>query len=138
MLAFAATAAAVAVVAVAALSGGSSPAVRPAAQPGDAVPPVAPGRTTVAVLNATRTPGLARGAALALQRRGWKIGTVTNYTDQNLDSSCVDFVPGRSAAASRIARQLGIYKVLPATRLMTALAGPKAGVIVIVGRDRLK
>jgi hypothetical protein len=137
LVAFATAAAAVAVVAVAALSAGSSTAPsQPAAQPGDLVPPVAPGKTTVAVLNGTGTPGAAGRVASALADRGWKIGTVANYADRNLDSSCVDFVPGRSAAASLIATQLGIHNVLPATRLMTALAGPKAGVVVIVGRDR--
>lgn len=139
LVAFAAAVAAVVVVAIAALSAGSSTSSpSPAAQPGDVVPPVAPGRTTVAVLNGTGSPGAAGKVAAALAGRGWRIGTVANYTDRNLDSSCVDFVPGRSAAASRIAQQLGIYNVLPATRPMTALAGPRAGVIVIVGRDRLR
>jgi LytR cell envelope-related transcriptional attenuator len=136
IVAFAAAAAAVAAVAVAALSAGSSNSSTPAAQPGDAVPAVVPGKTTVAVLNATKRPGLGKRTAVALQQHGWKIGTVTNYVDQSLESSCVDFVPGRSAAASRIAEQLGIHKVLPATRLMTALAGPRAAVIVVVGADR--
>jgi hypothetical protein len=102
----------------------------------NSVPPVAPGKTVVAVLNGTNRAGLAGTVASALADRGWKIGTVANYTDRNLDCSRVDFVPGRSAAASRIAEQLGIDNVLPATRLMTALAGPRAGVIVIVGADR--
>jgi hypothetical protein len=138
MLAFAAAAAAVAAIAVATLSAGSSSNSTPAAQPGDRVPPVAPGKTVVAVLNGTNRPGLSRTVASALADRGWQIGTVGNYTDRNLDSSCVDFVPGRSAAASRIAEQLGIHNVLPATREMTALAGPRAGVIVIVGADRAR
>jgi hypothetical protein len=137
IVAFAAAAAAVAAIAVAALSAGSSTSSpTPAAQPGDAVAPVVPARTSVAVLNGTRTPGLARDTADALQRHGWKIGTMQNYTDHNLDSSCVDFTPGYSEAASIIARQLGIYNVLPVTRLASALAGPKANVVVIVGRDR--
>ena len=104
VVAFAAAAAAVAVIAVAALSSGSSSPSAPAAQPGDAVPAVVPAKTTVAVLNGARIPGLARTAAIKLQRRGWKIGTVTNGPDQSLKSSCVDFTPGHSQAASIIAR----------------------------------
>ncbi|TML03548.1 MAG: LytR family transcriptional regulator [Actinobacteria bacterium] len=102
------------------------------------VPPVAPGRTTVAVLNGSGRPGAAGRVATELADRGWTIGTVDNYTDRSLETSCVDFVPGRSAAASRIAKEIGIYNVLPATRLMTELAGPKAGVIVIVGADQAR
>ena len=139
IVAFAAAVAAVAAIAVAALSAGSgTSAPTPAAQPGDIVPPVAPGRTTVAVLNGSGRPGAAGRVATELADRGWTIGTVDNYTDRSLETSCVDFVPGRSAAASRIAKEIGIYNVLPATRLMTELAGPKAGVIVIVGADQAR
>ena len=133
IVAFAAAVAAVAAIAVAALSAGSG-----TSQPGDIVPPVAPGRTTVAVLNGSGRPGAAGRVATELADRGWTIGTVDNYTDRSLETSCVDFVPGRSAAASRIAKEIGIYNVLPATRLMTELAGPKAGVIVIVGADQAR
>jgi hypothetical protein len=137
VFAFVAAAAAVAVVAVAALSAGSSTSpTTPAAQPGSSVPPVVPAQTTVAVLNSTRTPGVARAAANVLQRRAWRIGTVTNGPDQAAGSSCVDFTPGHSEAASIIAKQLGIHNVLPASDAQRAVAGPDADVIVIVGRDR--
>ena len=139
VLAFAAAAAAVAAIAVAALSAGSaSNTATPAAQPGDAVPAVVPGRTTVAVLNGTKRPGLARAAALALQRRGWRIGTVANYTDQSLKSSCVDFTPGHSQAATMIADDLGIGPVVPPSKDVLAIAGPAADVIVLVGADRAR
>ena len=138
ILAFAAAAAAVAAIAFAALSTGSSDTATPAAQPGDAVAPVDRAHTTVAVLNSTRTPGLARAAATALQRHGWKIGTVTNGPDQSLQSSCVDFTPGHSQAASIIAKQLGIDAVVPPSDDIRAVAGPNADVIVVVGRDRAR
>jgi hypothetical protein len=136
IVAFAAAAAAVAAIAFAALSAGSSNTSTPAAQPGDAVAPVDSANTTVAVLNSTRTPGLARDAATALQRHGWKIGNVTNGPDQSLQSSCVDFTPGHSQAASVIAKQLGIDAVVPPNDDVRAAAGPDADVIVVVGADR--
>jgi len=138
MVAFAAAAAAVAAIAVAALSSGTSNTATPGAQPGDAVPAVVPGKTTVAVLNGTRSPGLARDAAVALQRRGWKIGTVTNYTDHSLKSSCVDFAPGHSEAATMVSKDLGIHNVVPPAADVRAIAGRDADVIVIVGADRAK
>src|SRR5204863_8309713 len=113
ILAFAAAAAAVAAIAFAALSTGSSDTATPAAQPGDAVAPVDRAHTTVAVLNSTRTPGLARAAATALQRHGWKIGTVTNGPDQPLQSSCLDVTPGHSQPASTIAQQ---HRLAPVVR----------------------
>ena len=136
MVAFAAAAAAVAAIAVAALSAGSSNTETPAAQPGDAVPTVVPGKTTVAVLNATKRPGLGKRTAVALLRHGWKIGTVTDYTDQSLKSSCVDFTPGHSEAATMISRDLGIHNVIPPAADVRAIAGRDADVIVIVGADR--
>jgi hypothetical protein len=138
LVAFAAAAAAVVAIVVAGLAGGSSTHTsHPAAQPGDAVAPVVPARTTVAVLNAARTPGLARDAAYALEPHGWRIGTVTNYPGAPLDSSCVDFFPGYSLAATQIAKQLGIANVVPASDLFRKAAGQDAGVVVIIGRDRI-
>jgi len=137
-VAFAATAAAVVAILVAGLSGGSSAPSRPAAQPGDAVAPVVPAQTTVAVLNGSRKPGLAGDAATELERHGWRIGTVTNAPDQSLASSCVEFTPGHSQAASIIAKQLGIQTIVPPNPDYIALAGPDADVIVVVGTDRVR
>jgi hypothetical protein len=137
IVAFAAAAAAAAAVAAAALSSGSSTSSpTPAAQPGDVVAPVDRAHTTVAVLNASRTPGAAGHVAMELADRGWKIGTVTNYPDQGLGSSCVDFTPGHSQAASIIAEQLGVHNVIPPNPSVVAAAGPLADVIVVVGADR--
>jgi LytR cell envelope-related transcriptional attenuator len=137
LVAFAAAAAAVVAIVVAGLAGGSSThSAQPAAQPGDAVAPVVPARTTVAILNASRKPGLARDAADVLERHGWRIGTVTNAPDQSLTSSCVDFTPGYSQAASLIAEQLGIKTIVPPNPDYLAVAGRDANVVVVVGSDR--
>jgi hypothetical protein len=134
VVAFAAALAAVVVVAFAALAGDST---TEHAGPAAPAPAVDRAETTVAVLNSARTPGLARDAATALQRFGWKIGTVTNGPDQSLTTSCVDFVPGHSQAASTIARQLRIRNVLPVTKDLQVVAGPDADVVVVLGRDQI-
>jgi hypothetical protein len=137
VFAFVAAAAAVAVVAVAALSAGSSTSpTTPAAQPGSSVPPVVPAQTTVAILSATRHTVPILHTARGLRDRGWKLGPIADGPDTNLASSCVDFTPGHSEAASIIAQQLGIHNVLPASDAQRAAAGPDADVIVVVGRDR--
>jgi LytR cell envelope-related transcriptional attenuator len=145
MLAFAAAAVAVVVVAVAGLSGGSSTSSpRPAAQPGANAPAVVPGDVEVAVLNSTRTPGLAGNAAMTLANEGWNIGTVTNGPDQSLDVSRVEFTRGHALAASQIAAKLGIDTVRPVDTvtpvddIFQRLAGPAADVIVVVGADRAR
>jgi hypothetical protein len=137
LVAFAAAAAAVVAIVVAGLAGGSSThSAQPAAQPGDALAPVVPARTTVAILNGSRKPGLARDAATTLERHGWRIGTVTNAPGSRLDSSCVDFTPGHSQAASIIATQLGISTIIPPIPEYLAAAGPDADVIVVLGTTR--
>jgi hypothetical protein len=145
VLAFAAAVAAIVVIAIAGLAGGSSTAPsRPAAQPGDIVPPVVRADVTVAVLNSTRTPGLAGDAAMTLSNDGWKIGTVTNGPDQNKDTSCIEFTRGHALAASQIAERLGIDAVRPVDTvtpvddIFQRLAGPTADVIVVVGADRAR
>ena len=73
-----------------------------------------------------------------MQQHGWKIGTVTNYTDQSLKSSCVDFTPGHSQAATMVAQDLGIDAVVPPGADAVAAVGADADVIVIVGTDRAR
>jgi hypothetical protein len=119
-----------------AAGGSSTHSAQPAAQPGDALAPVVPARTTVAILNGSRKPGLARDAATTLERHGWRIGTVTNAPGSRLDSSCVDFTPGHSQAASIIATQLGISTIIPPNPEYLAAAGPGADVIVVLGTTR--
>jgi hypothetical protein len=137
VLAFAVAAAAVVAILVAGLAGDSGTGSRSAAQPAAAVAPVVPASTAVVVLNASRQPGRARDVAYALARRGWHISRVTNYPGAPLSSSCVDFTPGHSEAASMVASQLSIHNVLPPNPDAVTAAGPDAQVIVIVGRDQI-
>jgi len=138
IVAFAAAAAAVAAIAVAALSAGSSSPSTSAAQPGASVPAVVRSQTTVAVLNATRKPYAAGRAAKELGGHGWKIGRVTNAPGQPGKSSCVDFTPGHSQAATMVAKDLGIPNVVPPNPDYVRAAGPGADVIVVVGADRAR
>jgi len=137
IVAFAAAAAAVVAIGVAALSAGSSSSSAPAAQPGGAVPAVVRSQTTVSVLNATRKPYAGR-AAKELAGHGWKIGKVTNAPGQPGKSSCVDFTPGHSQAATMVAKDLGIPNVVPPNPDYVRAAGPGADVIVVVGADRAR
>jgi hypothetical protein len=102
------------------------------------VPPVVPAKVTVAVLDATRHVVPILDTARAIADHGWKLGTVTDYPGAPLGSSCVDFFPGQSLAATQIARQLGIANVVPASDLLRKAVGQEAGVVVIVGRDRVR
>jgi hypothetical protein len=135
VLAMAAAAAAVAAIVVAALSAGPSNPATPAAQPGHAVPAVVRSQTTVSVLNATRKPYAAGRAAKELAGRGWRIGKVSNAPGPPGKSSCVDFTPGNSQAATMVAKDLGILNVVPPNSDYVRAAGPGADVIVVIGAD---
>jgi hypothetical protein len=75
---------------------------------------------TVAVLNGTAIPGLARGVASRLQKAGFKIGNVTNASSQVHSRTLVLYDPAHVPAAAAVSHALG-----NALRL----------VIVIVGTD---
>jgi hypothetical protein len=131
----------------AAVTGGDARHGTPAARP--AVPaattPLSPRsrdlltRQTVAVLNATTAPGLARGVANRLQDAGVRIGTVTNAATQDRASTCVLYAPGHEQAARRVAALLDLLPdavVGAATAADRAVAGHGATVVVLVGADQ--
>jgi hypothetical protein len=96
-------------------------------------------RTTVAVLNATTAPGLARGVANRLQQLGFKIGNVTNAPDHTRATTTVEV--GRGAGTRNVLRviaALGLRSgaMLPLSRGSRAVAGPDAQIVVIVGADQ--
>jgi hypothetical protein len=124
-------------------SASSRPAA-PAPQPAPTVeqtPPgatPAPGTYTVAVLNATTVPGLARGVANRLQYTKFKIGNVTNAASQDRAATSVEFAPGHRAEARAVARAIDVRPdaVVPATPAERTIAGDQATVIVLVGSDQ--
>jgi LytR cell envelope-related transcriptional attenuator len=87
----------------------------------------------VSVLNGTAVPGLAARFGSQVERKGFKLGAVTNSSSSFVES-VVMFERGHAPEARRVARALGIRQV----RLMTSEIGSVsagAPVAVIVGED---
>jgi len=95
-------------------------------------------RQTVAVLNGTTVPGLARGVATRLANARVKVGMVTNAADQTRATTCVTYAPGHEQAALRVAAllELSPYVVGIASKADRVVAGDAATVIVTVGADQ--
>jgi hypothetical protein len=101
-------------------------------------PPTAPTTTyTVAVLNGTSVPGLARGVANVLQNRHFKIGNVTNAADQTRSATAVQYAPGHRAEATQVAETIDARATAlhPIDRASRTIAGRQAEVVVLVGSD---
>jgi hypothetical protein len=97
-----------------------------------------PGTYVVAVLNGTAVPGLARGVATRLQNTKYKIGNVTNASDQTHSATLVQYAPGHLAEAQSVAKAIdvgrdAIQQVDSANR---TIAGSQASVVVVVGADQ--
>jgi hypothetical protein len=94
---------------------------------------------TVAVLNGTSTPGLARGVANRLQNARFKIGNVTNAATQRRTATTVYFAREQDvAAATQVAEtlSLGDTTLRPMARSVRLVAGDQARVVVLVGSDQ--
>jgi LytR cell envelope-related transcriptional attenuator len=98
-------------------------------------PAVKPGNVTVAVLNGTTVPGLAATLSDEVDAAGFKVGTITNFSDQQLAESVVQYVRGHEAEARAVSRRLGIDQREPVSPTSQALAGD-ATVVVIAGADK--
>jgi hypothetical protein len=122
---------------------GASPTVEPPVAQGDpgrtsATSPGARGDITVAVLNGTTTPGLARRVAEDVEGGGYRLGTVDNATEQNRSATMVQYVEGAREEARTVAGLIGIgadaiSQIDQSTRLV---AGESARVVVTVGADQ--
>jgi hypothetical protein len=132
-----------------ALSGDGSDGgtARPAGLTGTTATAVAPAPTqttlaghpfTVAVLNGTRIPGLARGVATRLQNAKFKIGNVTNATDQTRAETEVAYAPGYNVEAGQVAGAIGLqdFTLIPIDAGSRAIAGRIPKVVVLVGSDQ--
>ncbi|MCW2985067.1 MAG: LytR family transcriptional regulator, partial [Conexibacter sp.] len=97
-----------------------------------------PGSYTVAVLNGTAVPGLARGVANRLQNTKFKIGNVTNAADQTRSATLVEYAPGHLAEAQAVAKAIDVGKdaIQRVDSGSRAIAGEQASVVVIVGSDQ--
>jgi hypothetical protein len=96
---------------------------------------VRPGDVTVAVLNGTTVPGLAATLSDEVGAAGFNVGTITNFSDQQLAESIVQYSPGHEAEARAVSRRLHIDQREPVNPSSQALAGD-ATVIVIAGSDK--
>jgi hypothetical protein len=96
---------------------------------------VKPANVTVAVLNGTTVPGLAATLSDEVLAAGFKVGTITNFSDQQLAESVVQYSSGHEPEARAVSRRLGITQREPVNPSSQALAGD-ATVIVIAGADK--
>jgi hypothetical protein len=101
-------------------------------------PAPAPGTYTVAVLNGTTVPGLARGVANRLQNTKFKIGNVTNAATQDRSATLVEFAAGHRAEADAVAKAIEVGKdaIQPLSPGSKTIAGDQATVVVTVGSDQ--
>lgn len=97
---------------------------------------VVPGNVTVAVLNGTTVPGLAKQVGDQVESHGFRLGTVANTADQEQQraESVVLFAPGHVREARAVNKRLGIGQREPIDAASQELAGD-ATVVVIAGAD---
>jgi hypothetical protein len=88
-------------------------------------------RTVVQVLNGNGRTGAAAGAASRVQRRGYKIGAVTNAPRQ-VPRSIVMYRPGFAGEGRRLGKDLGVRLVTPLDGMRARQLG-RAHVVFIVG-----
>jgi hypothetical protein len=101
------------------------------------LPSAARGGFTIAILNGTAVPGLARGVANRLQYAHFEVGNVTNAADQTRAATSILYAPGQRGEARAVARVLSVAAdaVQPVDRANRVIAGERASVVVVVGAD---
>jgi hypothetical protein len=97
---------------------------------------VVPGNVTVAVLNGTTVPGLAKQVGDRVESHGFRLGTVANTADQETQraESVVLYAPRHAREAQAVNKRLGIGQREPIDPASQELAGD-ATVVVIAGAD---
>jgi LytR cell envelope-related transcriptional attenuator len=88
-------------------------------------------KTVVLVLNGNGRTGAAAAAASRVQRRGYKVGTVTN-APRRVPHSIVMYRPGFAGEGRRLGRDLGVRLVTPLDGMRGGQLG-RAHVVFIVG-----
>jgi hypothetical protein len=92
-----------------------------------------PSEIEVTVLNGTAVPGLAATYGNKVERKGFRLGAVTN-SSTSFTNSAVMFKRGHAPEARRVAATLGISEVRLMTSDIASVSGG-APVSVIVGED---
>ncbi len=93
------------------------------------------GNVRVAVLNGTTVPGLAAQIGDQIERQGFRLGTVTNFNDQQRAESVVLYAPGAEREAAEVGRRLKISQREPIDAESQGVAGD-ATVAVVTGQDK--
>jgi len=115
---------------------GKSHARKAASKPAAKTPVASPAETSVAVLNATETNGLAHQTAGELQQNGYSHAEALGGRPPGSGQvSVVEYASGHQAEAEGVARSVDVTHVQPIEAAVTALAG-SATVVVIVGEDK--
>ena len=120
-------------------SAGSRTGVKASRTPGSSTRPAVPANaaeTSVAVLNATETNGLAHRVSGELQRAGYaQAAPLSGRPPGAGQTSVVEYAGGYRADAEAVARSLAVSQVQPVEPAVTALSG-SASVVVILGADK--
>jgi hypothetical protein len=95
---------------------------------------VDPKSVTVAVLNGTTVPGLARDIGAQVEAQGFTLGNVTNSTDQQRAESVVLYAAGAEKEAAEVGKRLKISQREPIDPESQNLARD-ASVVVIAGQN---
>jgi hypothetical protein len=92
-----------------------------------------PSEIEVSVLNGTAVSGLAARYGDKVERKGFKLGAITN-SDSSFADSVVMYERGRAREAHRVGRALGIPRVQPITPEISSVSAG-APISVVVGED---
>ena len=106
-----------------------------AGQPPAPRPQVDPGSVTVAVLNATTIQGAAANLGDTVASEGYRVGTVSNFTDVTRAESVVLYASGAEREAESVSRRLDIPQQEQIDPESQGLAGD-ASVVILVGADK--
>jgi hypothetical protein len=117
-------------------AGGAAPEEQQDGEQQGQRPAVNPGNVTVAVLNGTTVPDLAKGVGERVEAQGFVLGTVANSADQEQQraESVVLYAPGHEREATAVSRRLRITQRQSIDPASQELAGD-ATVVVIAGAD---
>jgi len=122
-------------IAYAVVRGSQPEAPPPVARQGPA--PFAPSDVTVSVLNGTTAPGLAARIGDRVESAGFRLGNVTNASEQQRAESVILYMPGADREARIVGRRLRIEQTERADAGDRVLAGT-ARVVVMVGADQIR
>jgi hypothetical protein len=105
-------------------------------KPAVKAPTASPAETSVAVLNATETTGLAHHISEDLQQSGYSQATPLDGRPPGSGQvTVVQYASGHQAEAEGVAHSLEVTQVQPLEGAVASLAG-SASVVVIVGADK--